>query len=220
MCDCKALRQVRQRQHRDDDCATNPRKPSRFSALAIAAVCALAACGPRDASFDPSSFHVHAQIAPRDVAMPTAPWNEPAEFNGLYTESPDILSCCWLAPRAALLVRKRGPAKTLVAGFWVPVVPRFRDGQQVTVSFPNGGAQPVTTKLDAGEHYMIKIPVPPNVQKQKGLIPIDIASAVDYVPARDAVPEFSWFTFLHLRAPVSNTDVRHLGVVLVYLYFQ
>ncbi|HTA40309.1 MAG TPA: hypothetical protein VK760_14595 [Candidatus Acidoferrales bacterium] len=163
---------------------------------------------------------MHAQIAPRDVAMPTAPWNEPAEFNGLYTEGPDVLSCCWLAPRASLLVRKRGPAKTLVAGFWVPAVRRFDAGQKVTVSFRDSGAQPVTSQLDPGAHYMIKIPVPPRLQKQSGLIPIDITSAIEYVPARDTVPEFSWFTFLRLRAPVSNTDVRHLGVVLVYLYFQ
>ena len=220
MCDCEALRQVRQRQHKVDDCAPKPRKPSRFSALAFAAAFALAACGPRDASFDPSNFHVHAQIAPRDVAVPSAPVNEATEFDGLYLEGPDILSCCWLAPHATLLVRKHGPAKTLVAGFWVPAVSRFDAGQDVTVSFAGVGYRPITTHLDAGTHYMLKLLVPPRVQKQSGLIPIDITSAIDYVPARDTPPEFSWFTFLHLRATVSNTDVRHLGVVLVYLYFQ
>jgi hypothetical protein len=220
MRDCKALRQVRQRQHTGNHCPPKPRKPSRFSALAFAAACALAACGPRDASFDPSNFRVHAQIAPRDVAVPSGSWDESSEFNGLYTEGSGILSCCWLAPHASLLVRKHGPAKTLVAGFWVPAVPRFDAGQQVTVAFRGSGARPVTTQLDSGTHYMLKFPVPPSVQKRTGLIPIDITSAVEFVPARDTPQEFSWFTFLHLRAPTSNTDVRHLGVVLVYLYFQ
>jgi hypothetical protein len=211
---------VRQRQHKDDDCAPKPRKPSRFSALALAAACALAACGPRDASFDPSNFHVHAQIAPRDVAVPSAPWNEAAEFNGLYMEGPDVLSCCWLAPQASLLVRKHGAAKTLVAGFWVPAVSRFDGGQDVTVSFAGTGSAPITTHLDAGTHYMLKLPVPPRLRTQSGLIPIDITSAVEYVPSRDTPPEFSWFTLLRLRSTVSSGDVRHLGVVLVYLYFQ
>ena len=73
MGDRKALRQVHQRQHESQHCAPKPRKPSRIASLAIAAACALASCGPRDAAYDTSKYHVQGQIVPRDVAIPSGP---------------------------------------------------------------------------------------------------------------------------------------------------
>jgi hypothetical protein len=221
MCDREALRQVCQRQHVTLDCAPKPRKPPRFAALAIAAAFALTACGPRDGAYDPSSFHVHDQIVPRDVAVPSAPLGEEAEFNGLYTESSAVLSCCWIAPHARLLVRKHGPARTLVAGFWLPNEKRFDDGQEVTISFPGSRDAPLRTTLSSiGEQYTIKVPVPSNVRARSGLIPVDIACSVEFVARRDTAPTYSLFTFLHLRAATQSTDSRSLGIVLLYLYFQ
>lgn len=186
----------------------------------MAAACALSACGPRDDAFAQSSFKIHGQIAPRDVGVPTAPIDAANEFNGLYTQGPETLSCCWIAPHATLLVHKRGPANTLVAGFRLPNVPRFDQGQQISISFPGIDAPPRRADLQVDSQYLIKVPVPPPLRARTGLIPVTITCTVDYVPRRDDPPVYSLLAMLHLRAPETNDDTRPLGVVLLYLYFQ
>ena len=52
--------------------------------------------------------------------MPSNLGDGPSEFDGLYIEGSGAFSCCWIAPRATLLVRKRKPATHLVGGFRVP----------------------------------------------------------------------------------------------------
>jgi hypothetical protein len=210
---------MRQRQHEAIHCAQKRRKPPRIAALAIAATCALSACGPRDGAYDPSNFRVHAQIVPRDVAAPDL-GDGPASFNGLYVEGSDVLSCCWIAPHATLLVRKRGAANTLVAGFRLPEVARFDRGQQVSISFTGVDAPPQRVNIQEGSQYAVKVPVPAGLRAKRGLIPVSITCTVEYVPSRDTPPLFSVSSFLHLRAPTASTDVRPLGVVLLYLYFQ
>lgn len=148
-----------------------------------------------------------------------APSTCPPEFNGLYTDSPAVLSCCWVAPQATLLVHKYGPAKTLVAGFRLPSIKRFDDGQTVTISFLGSTAPSFTGFLREGDQYSFKIPVPAQLRSRTGLIPIRIVSAVEYVPGRDTPPAWSLFTFLHLRGEPEH-DMRQLGSVLLYLYFQ
>jgi hypothetical protein len=193
-------------------------KPPVFAALALFASCSLAACGPRDAAFAPSNFAIHGRFAPMDVAVPNTFGTGASEFDGIYSEGSGVLSCCWIAPRATLLVRKSGPARTLVAGLRVPNIPRFEGGQTIAIAFASG--QPHVEHLEAGSQYTIKVPVPRAIVDAKGLIPITIASDVDYVPSRDAPPVQSLATFLHLRTPPKNNDVRHLGGMLLYLYFQ
>ncbi len=162
---------------------------------------------------------MHAQIVPRDVAIPSGPVDTPAEFNGLYTDSPAVLSCCWIAPQATLLVHKYGPAKTLVAGFRLPNVQRFDNGQTVTISFLGSTAPSFTGFLREGEQYGFKIPVPARLRARTGLIPIRIVSAVEYVPGRDTPPVSSLLSFLHPHTEPEH-DMRPLGSVLLYLYFQ
>jgi hypothetical protein len=186
----------------------------------MATTCALAACGPRDGVYDPSSFHVTQQITPRDVVAPSNAGDGPSDFNGLYLEGTSIDSCCWIAPHAILLVRKRGPAKTLVVGVRVPNFPRFAKGQTVTIAFPGTNAAPQSALVDAGAQRMIEVPVPPSLRASSGLTPVEITSTVDYVPSRDTPPSRSIFTVLHLRAPQTSTDARTLGVLLLYLYYQ
>jgi hypothetical protein len=145
----------------------------------------------------------------------------PLAFNGLYAVGPDSLSCCWIAPQARLLVRKHAPARTLVAGVRIPNVPRFAKGQRITVTFPGTGAPPQRSqRFAAGDQTTLKFSVPPELRDAKGLIPVAIASDVDFVPHRDAVPTESLLRFLRLRTTASNEDVRHLGLELLYLYFQ
>jgi hypothetical protein len=180
----------------------------------------LASCGPRDATYDPSSFHVHGQIVPRDVAIPSGPADAAAEFNGLYTDSSAVLSCCWIAPQATLLVHKYGPAQTLVAGFRLPNAPRFDGGQTVTISFLGTAAPSYTEFLREGEQFMFKFPLPTQLRARTGLIPVRIVSSVEYVPGRDTSATGSLFTSLHLRTNQPDGDMRPLGAVLLYLYFQ
>jgi hypothetical protein len=211
---------MRQRQHGVTHCSRVTRKPSGLLSFALAIACALAACGPRDAAYDTSTFHVHAAIAPQDVAVPSNAGSGSSEFNGLYTGSPDVFSCCWIAPHATLLVRKRGPASRLVAGFWIPDVARFAAAQHVAIAFAGIRAPPRRAQLEAGEQSTITIPVPRALRAASGLVPVTITSAIDYVPSRDAKPSRSLLSLLHLRAPQSNDDTRHLGAVLLYLYFD
>jgi hypothetical protein len=192
-------------------------RPSRLASAALALVALLAACGPRDARFAPSSFDVHGIVAPRDVAVPSNASGGLSEYRGLYVSHPGVLSCCWIAPHATLLVRKHGPARKLVAGFWVPDIPRFANGQQVTLSLE--GAAPVHWALPKGTQTSFALPIPAKLRDAKGLIPVTITSAIDYVPARDDVATHSLFVLLHLRAPHTSLDTRQLGVVLLYLYF-
>ena len=180
----------------------------------------LTACGPRDATYAPSGFAIHDAIAPRDVAVPGGLSDIQADYDGLYTGGPQLLSCCWIAPHAALLVRKHGPARTLVAGFWVPDNQRFAHGQRVTISFPHTGAKPRQFKLDRNNQSWVTVPVPAALRKATGLIPVTLDCAIDYVPARDNVPHTSLFTYLHLRPSLKSQDERELGVVLMYLYFE
>ncbi len=157
---------------------------------------------------------------PRDVAIPSGPSNVPAEFNGLYTDSSAVLSCCWIAPEATLLVHKYGPAQTLVAGFRLPDIQRFDKGQTVTISFLGVAGPSHTEFLEEGSQYMVKIPLPPQLRARTGLVPVKIVSAVDYVPGRDNPPVRSLGTFLHVRVEKGEHDMRQLGTVLLYLYFQ
>ena len=180
----------------------------------------LSACGPRDSVYDTSNFHLHATIAPPDVAVPSNVGDGPAEFDGLYLEGSAAFSCCWVAPRATLLVRKRGPAKRLVGGFRVPNVPRFSGGQVVTISFPNDPTPPRRAKLNPGQQVTVSVRLPEKLRRATGLVPVDVSSTVDYVPSRDNPPSHSLLSFLHLRAPDSEGDTRHLGVVVLYLYFD
>ncbi len=222
MCDGEPYYEMRQCQHRFALCATALWKPSRSFAFAFAilGVALLSACGPRDAVYDTSSFHLHGTIAPPDVAVPTNVGDGPAAFNGLYLEGSAAFSCCWIAPRATLLVRKRGPASELIGGFRVPNVPRFSGGQVVTISLPGDSAPRLRRSLQPGQQLTLAIPLPKRLRRTTGLVPIAVASAVDYVPSRDNPPSRSLLSLLRLRSADSEGDTRHLGVVVLYLYFK
>jgi len=193
-------------------------KPSPFLALAIAVAC-LTGCGPRDVAYQPSQFEVHAAIAPPDVAVPASLGQTPSEFDGLYLEGADSFSCCWIAPKATLFVRKRGARIVLIAGFRLPNVPRFRGGQEVQIRLPNDRSTH-RLRLDAGQQHAMRIRLPSALQRPAGLIPIEITSTIDYVPSRDTPPKQTLLSLLHLEAPAVNGDNRDLGVVLMYLYFE
>lgn len=186
-------------------------------ALAIAVTCA-SSCGPRDDAFQPSNFRVHGAIAPPEVAVPASLDNAPSEFDGLYLEGSDAFSCCWIAPKATLFVRKRGPAVALIAGFRIPDVPRFRNGQEISIRLPGAGAL-ANTRLFGGQQRTVRFALPADFQRKTGLVPIEITTSLDYVPSRDTPPRQTLLSFLHLRPAVVNSDTRSLGVVLLYLYF-
>jgi hypothetical protein len=211
---------MRQCKHRFALCAATLWKPSRFFAPVIFGVALLSGCGPRDAVYDTSAFHLHGTIAPPDVAVPTNVGDGPAAFNGLYLEGSSAFSCCWIAPHATLLVRKRGPANELVGGFRVPNVARFSGGQVVAISFSGDAAPRRRQRLQPGQQLTLTVPLPDKLRRATGLVPIDVASTVDYVPSRDNPPSHSLLSLLRLRAPDSEGDTRHLGVVVLYLYFK
>lgn len=179
----------------------------------------LAACGPRDAGYDTSAFRIHGTIAPPDVAVPSNLGDGPSEFDGLYVEGSGAFSCCWIAPHAALLVRKRGPATRLVAGLRVPDLPRFAGGQRVTIRFPGDGPG-LLVRLQPGVQRRVTLALPFDLRSATGLIHVDMATAVEYVPSRDTPPSHSLLALLHLRAPVPSDDTRSLGAVLLYCYFE
>ena len=128
-------------------------------------------------------------------------------------------SCCWIAPHATLLVRKHKAATRLVGGFRVPDLPRFAGGQVVTIRFGNG-APPHRLPLQPGIQRRVSFSLPANLRRATGLIPIDVTTAVDFVPSRDTPPSHSLLSLLHLRAAAPVDDTRSLGVVLLYLYFE
>ncbi|MGA8535100.1 MAG: hypothetical protein WB615_13410 [Candidatus Tumulicola sp.] len=187
--------------------------------LASLITACIAACGPRDAAYDTSAFRIHDTIAPPDVAVPSNRGDASSEFNGLYLEGSDAFSCCWIAPHAHLLVRKRSPARELVAGFRVPNLPRFRNGQDVAVRLPGRG-DPYRAHIAPNEQRTLVLRLPPNLRNAIGLVPIEITTAVDFVPSRDTPPSHSLFSVFHLLARMPSDDTRHLGIVVLYLYFE
>lgn len=209
MGDGKTLHDVQQRQH------------YRYI-TAVIAVCLLVACGPRNDVYNPSHFAVHAVVAPPDVAVPNNWTGTSFEFNGLYVEPPDSLGCCWIASQATLLVRKHGRADSLVAGFWVPNLPVFDDGQRVRISIP-GKENVVWNDLDFNGPTDVTVTLPAALRESNGLIPVRIQSDITYVP-REHNPPASLLdrvlVMLHLPAQQPSTDDRRLGVVLRYLYFD
>lgn len=189
---------------------------------AIIAVSLLVACGPRNDVYNPSHFAVHSVVAPPDVAVPTA-WSDASfDFNGLYVETPQALTCCWIAAQATLYVRKHGPADKLVAGFWVPNLHGFQEGQRVQIAMPHD-AFAGWHDLDANGPTTVTIAIPPALREATGLIPVTITSAKTYVASRNAPPPSlldRMLAFLGVRAEESTSDSRHLGVILRYLYFD
>lgn len=179
----------------------------------------LAACGPRDAAYDTSGFAIHNTIAPPDVAVPSNRENGSSEFNGLYLEGSDSFSCCWIAPRATLLIRKRARAADLVVGLRLPNLPRFAGGQIVTVRI-GSDATPHRISLAAGEQLAVRLPLPAQLRDATGLVPVNVTAAVDYVPSRDTPPSHSLLALLHLRAAAPSDDTRDLAVIVLYCYFQ
>jgi hypothetical protein len=126
-----------------------------------------------------------------------------------------------MASHATLLVRKHGLAKTLIVGLRIPDAPVFAKGQTVTIAFAGSSAASSHQTLNPGHQQMIKVPVPNELRAGSGLVPITVTCSVDYMPSRDAPPPPpSLFTLLHLRAQQSNSDVRHLGAILLYAYFE
>jgi hypothetical protein len=214
---------MHERLHDLADCALVRAKPSRFAALAT--VLLLAACGPRDASFNPSNFQVRGVIAPRDVAVPNDAVDGDVAYDGLYVGGPNLLSCCWIAPHARLLVRKRAPARTLVAGFWTPDQPFFRTHPQtVTLTFDGTHAPAARLKLAPSDLTAFHLAVPRMLRDKTGLIPITLDTSVTYIPALDSTPSHGLthdlFVLLHLARPQASKDMRPLGTVLMYLYFE
>lgn len=189
---------------------------------AIIAVCLLVACGPRNDAYNPSHFAVHSVVAPPDVAVPTG-WTDAAfDFNGLYVETPQALTCCWLAAQATLYVRKHGPADKLVAGFWVPNLNGFQEGQQVRIAFSHDAAAG-WHDLDADGPTTVTVAIPRTLRKATGLIPVNITSARTYVASQNAAAPTlldQMLAFLGVRAQPRASDSRHLGVILRYLYFD
>lgn len=197
--------------------------PSRFAFLAI--ILSLASCGPRDGAFNPSNFRATNVIAPRDVAVPSNAASGDTDYGGLYVGDPSLLSCCWLAPHARLLVRKHAIARKLVVGFWVPRIPFFRAHRQtVKLRFDRTHARPVTLRMPNTELNAFRVAVPASLRNQTGLIPISLDSAVTFVPALDSPPPHAGlhqlFVDLHLAPPAGSQDVRHLGIILMYAYFE
>jgi len=195
-----------------------PRRCALFVA-AIALTSMLAACGPRDATYDTSAFQIHGTIAPPDVAVPSNRGIGSSEFNGLYLEGPDSFSCCWIAPRASLLIRKRARATDLVIGLRLPNLPRFAGGQIVTIRIGTD-ATPHRISLAAGEQLTDRLPLSGQLRDATGLIPVDVTAAVAYVPSRDTPPSHSLLSLLHLRAAAPSSDTRQLAVIVLYSYFQ
>jgi hypothetical protein len=188
---------------------------------AIIAVCLLVACGPLNDVYNPSHFAVHAVVAPPDVAVPNNWTGTSFDFNGLYIDTPESLGCCWIADRATLLVRKRGPADKLVAGFWVPNLPVFSDGQSVRIEMP-GAKNPAWNDLEPNGPTNVFLTVPAALRNATGLIAVRIVSESSYVPREHtAAPSLldRMLLLLHLPARVPSNDDRKLGVVLRYLYF-
>jgi hypothetical protein len=197
--------------------------PSRFAALAI--VLALAACGPRDTRFAPSNFQVHNVVVPRDLAAPNDAVDGDVDYNGLYVGGPKLYSCCWIAPHATLLVRKHRPARTLVAAFWVPDVPFFHTHPQtVKLSFDGTHSKPLLLHLYNIQYNNFRLAIPASLRNKTGLIPITLDSSVTFIPGLDGKPSGSivrkLFVAMHLAQPANSHDMRHLAVILMYLYFE
>lgn len=189
---------------------------------AVIAVSLLVACGPRNDVYNPSHFAVHSVFAPPDVAVPRDWTDTSFDFNGLYVEPPQALTCCWIAAQATLYVRKHGPADKLFAGFWVPNLSGFSEGQSVRIALP-GDATGAWHDLDFNAPTTVSIPVPRALHDATGLIPVTITSEKTYVASEHAA-EVSMLdrmlAFLGVRAEPRSSDSRHLGVILRYLYFD
>jgi hypothetical protein len=210
MGDGKTLHDVQQRLH------------YRYITGVITACLLLAGCGPRNDAYNPSHFTVHAVVAPPDVAVPSGWTNAAFNFNGLYVEPPDALSCCWIATQATLYVRKHGPADKLVAGFWVPNLPAFANGQRVKIALP-GETHTPWRELDANGATAVTIALPPALRNASGIVPVRIDSESAFVPNHyPAAPSVvdRLLVLLGLRAAPNSADDRRLGVILRYLYFD
>lgn len=118
-----------------------------------------------------------------------------------------------------LLVRKRAPARRLVAGLRVPDLPRFAGGQVVTLRL-GGGTRPFRIQLRPGVQRHVSFPIPASLRNTVGLVPIAASTAIDFVPSRDTPQPHSVLALLHLRAAPPVDDTRSLGAVLLYLYFE
>ncbi len=90
----------------------------------------------------------------------------------------------------------------------------------VTIALPGDAAPRLRRSLQPGQQLTVAIPLPKKLRRATGLVPIAVASAVDYVPSRDNPPSRSLLSLLRLRSADSEGDTRHLGVVVLYLYFK
>ena len=90
----------------------------------------------------------------------------------------------------------------------------------VTLRF-HGDGPPYRVQLRPGvQRRVADFRFPRPLRNVTGLVPIDVTTAIDFVPRRDTPPSHSLLALLHLRAAAPVDDTRSLGAVLLYLYFE
>jgi hypothetical protein len=137
----------------------------------------------------------------RSVGPPGVEISPPAEYRvrGLYLSqsAADAVSCCWLAPKAQIVLAKKMPAKRIIITVYLPENSVFvANPQQVTIRFPNGQMQ-TRSGLQPGMRTA-SFDVPPKYQTFTGDLPVSLTMKVFFVPAK-----------LHI-----NADTRQLSMVL------
>jgi hypothetical protein len=146
-------------------------------ATALAGCTLMAACGPRDARFNPSKFSFAGAGAPPEVVLPkdTKPGST---AQGIITVGPrDEGFCCTATARALLVIRKDRTATVLRIGTYVPV---HTHDQVLRVTFPDG-SQRITPPIATG-WSVTNVPVPARFRPVIGTVRIRVdASRAPYV---------------------------------------
>ena len=143
----------------------------------------------------------------RSVGPPGVDISPPADYrvHGLYLSqsAADAASCCWLAPKAQIVLAKKMPAKHLIITAYLPVNPVFvANPQQVTIRFPNGQMQ-TRSGLQPGMRTAW-FDVPSKYQAFTGNLPVSLTMKIFFVPAE-----------LHI-----NADTRKLSMILRSVVFR
>lgn len=177
--------------------------PRVRSVIAIVVFLFASSCGPRDAKYDPSGFHIVGPIVPADLVLPQEATIGESE-GGVYIASDAALFCCLMAPHALVSIRKAEPAHSLCVGAYVPDVALFRRrAQSLFVMLGNSPRIIAFLHLKSGEDTQCR-PIPRAFWETIGDVRARLWSGIDYVPARAG----------------TGTDKRHYAFVLVSIFFE
>lgn len=140
---------------------------------AIATCALLAACGPRDARYNPSHFAFSGAAAPPEIILRPGT-KAGSRVNGILAIGPtsDIF-CCPADAHVKAQVRKDRAASTLQIGTYVSPGPR---AEVLTVTFADGSKR--STGTVATGFSVSSVPVPKSLRALRGVTRIRIDATV------------------------------------------